>query len=158
MTWQQICEDPNLRNLPYKIESNERGQLIMSPTRVVHGFFQSEIGSLLRDLTEQGKVISECAIQTAKGTKVADVAWCSPRCWEIIKTVYDTPIAPEICVEVRSPSNSDEEMEEKRRLYFEKGAQEVWVCDEQGDLRFFSSKGELSNSNLVPSFPHHIEL
>ena len=40
--------------------------------------------------------------------------------------------APEICVEVLSPSNSKPEMEEKRALYFEAGAQEVWICGLDG--------------------------
>ncbi len=41
------------------------------------------------------------------------------------KTPY--PKAPEICVEVKSPANSKIEMDEKIRLYLEKGALEV--CD-----------------------------
>mgnify|MGYP001313879954 CR=1 FL=1 len=37
--------------------------------------------------------------------------------------------APEICLEILSPSNSIVEMEMKRALYFEAGAREVWECD-----------------------------
>ena len=37
------------------------------------------------------------------------------------------PKAPEICVEVTSPSNSKEEIEHKTELYLAKGALEVWV-------------------------------
>ena len=36
--------------------------------------------------------------------------------------------APEICIEVLSLSNSPAEMNEKRDLYFEAGAHEVWIC------------------------------
>ena len=46
-------------------------------------------------------------------------------------------IAPEICVEVVSPGNTRQEMEDKRALYFEAGAEEVWLCDVKGTLHFF---------------------
>jgi hypothetical protein len=44
--------------------------------------------------------------------------------------------APEICIEVLSPSNSQLEMVEKRALYFEAGAAEVWTCDLDDSMTF----------------------
>ncbi len=49
MNWQQVCDDKTLHDLPYKIELNQQGQVIMSPASVRHVFFQAEIMSLLRD-------------------------------------------------------------------------------------------------------------
>jgi hypothetical protein len=49
MTWIEACHDKSLENLPYKIELNRQGKIIMSPTRNKHGFFQAEIGHLLRN-------------------------------------------------------------------------------------------------------------
>ena len=49
-------------------------------------------------------------------------------------------LAPEICVEVMSPTNTEEEMQEKRRLYREIGAEEVWVVGEKGRIRFYGKK------------------
>jgi hypothetical protein len=49
-------------------------------------------------------------------------------------------------------------MREKRALYFEVGAQEVWLCDDAGRLRFFGPKGALERAVLVPSFPPRIEI
>ena len=66
-------------------------------------------------------------------------------------------IAPEICVEVVSASNTGEEMEEKKSLYFARGAQEVWVC-ENGVMRFYRPDGPLEKSVLVPDFPKRIEI
>jgi Uma2 family endonuclease len=60
---------------------------------------------------------------------------------------------PEIVVEVLSGSNTRAGMEEKRRLYFEAGAREVWMCDPEGRLDFYSAAGELPASELMPSFP-----
>ena len=60
--------------------------------------------------------------------------------------------APEICVEVLSPSNSAEDIELKRRLYFEEGAQEIWICGLEGQMKFFSPVGELEASKVCPKF------
>ncbi len=93
------------------------------------------------------------AIKTSKGTKVADVAWFSPERWEQVKDEFDASIAPEICVEILSPRNSKEEIEQKKRLYFDAGAQEVWICNEEGAMLFFNTETALKVSALVPSFP-----
>jgi hypothetical protein len=68
------------------------------------------------------------------------------------------PIAPEICVEVRSPSTTDEEMAEKRALYFEAGADEVWICDADGTMHVFDAEGEMKASRRAPGFPARVEL
>lgn len=33
--WQEVCEHPGLQNLPFKLEVNERGQIIMNAVRVI---------------------------------------------------------------------------------------------------------------------------
>lgn len=158
MNWQEVCDHPSLKDLPFKIELDELGRIIMSPVKLYHSFFQGEIGFLLRTLLKEGKTLSECAIKTSKGTKVADVAWVSPATWEKIKTEADASIAPEICVEVISASNSKKEMLEKRKLYFEAGAKEVWLCNEQGEMQFFNAQQALSRSLLVPEFPEKVDI
>src|SRR4051812_2035295 len=95
MNWQQVVEDPNLQDLPYKIELNEWGQIVMTPTRLLHGKYQFKIGALLAELVQKaGEIVTECAIQTTQGTKVADVAWFSTERWEQVKDDYDASIAP----------------------------------------------------------------
>lgn len=54
MQWQEVCNDPLLQNLPYKIELNRWGQIVMSPAKIKHGFFQNRIGSLLDRLIPSG--------------------------------------------------------------------------------------------------------
>lgn len=66
------------------------------------------------------------------GVKGVDVEWISKsRVMQDLKGEILT-IAPETCVEVISPSNTRQQMEGKRLLYFEVGAEEVWLCDRQG--------------------------
>ncbi|QTA81883.1 Putative restriction endonuclease, DUF820 [Desulfonema limicola] len=156
MKWQQLCNNPNLKDLPFKIELNEQGQIIMSPSRLLHGAYQSEIVKQMAVLLQEGRIITECAIQTPKGTKVADVAWFSSAQWEQVKHEYDSPVSPEICIEILSPGNSKYEMQMKKRLYFAGGAKEVWICDETGSLNFYGKKGRLGKSRLIPGFPEQI--
>lgn len=107
LSWKEVCEDPHLQDLPYKIETNGRGQIVMSPTYAWHGRFAYQIAQQLEELLPDGVSSVETAIQTAKGTKVADAIWCTAERWAEIKDAYDVPVAPEICVEVRSPTNTD---------------------------------------------------
>jgi Uma2 family endonuclease len=158
LTWEEVCADPNLDDLPYKIETNEWGQIVMSPTRLKHGGFQAEIAHQLKQQPASGKVVTEAAVKTSKGTKVADVAWFSPERWEQVKDEFDASVAPEICVEVISPRNSKEVIEQKKRLYFEAGAQEVWICDDAGGMRFFTRETALDRSALASGFPKKVDV
>lgn len=157
MNWQDVCEHPSLQDLPFKIELNEKGEIIMNAVRVIHSLYQGEIEYLLRVLLKEGKTLPECAIKTSKGTKVADVAWATTNTVRKIKDEVECSVAPEICVEVISDSNTESEMREKADLYFEKGAREVWICD-NGVMRFHNINGWLIKSILVPEFPEKIEI
>lgn len=156
MNWQQVIDEPSLQNLPFKIETDERGRIIMSAHRIGHSVFQGKINTLLQNSALTGLAFPECAIVTRKGVKVADVAWASDVTFSVIRDEVAASIAPELCVEVLSMSNSEEEMIEKRELYFERGAKEVWVCDEYGDVKFYDQTGQLQASNLFPNFPNKI--
>ncbi len=154
MTWDEICADPNLRDLPFKIETNQRGQIIMSPARSRHGEYQFAIGTLLKRLLPGGFILLECPVQTSAGVRVPDTAWTSPKRRQPI--IYT--LAPEICVEVLSPYNDKAEMEEKRFLYFEAGALECWLCAEDGKMSFYGPAGVLSESRFCPGFPARVEI
>jgi Uma2 family endonuclease len=156
--WSRALRDPSLRDLPYKIETNEYGQLVMSRQKPRHGRLQLRIGAVLEQLEPSGRAAVEFAVETSKGVKVPDAVWISEERWRQIPEGIDaSAIAPEICVEVLSESNTAAEIDEKRRLYFERGAMEVWTCDMKGRLRFFVPEGERPQSTLVPSFPRTIE-
>ena len=67
------------------------------------------------------------------------------------------PADPEICVEIVSPSNSRSEINEKRALYFDAGAAEVWICNLDGSISFFvASHNQLFASSICPAFPGSI--
>jgi Uma2 family endonuclease len=157
MNWLEVCEHPALQDLPFKIELDETGKIIMAPTKVYHSIYQGEIVRWLSTFSRTGKAIVECAIATRKGTKVADVAWASPERVAVIWSETECSIAPELCVEVLSSANTGREMRIKRQLYFERGALEVWLCDASGRITFFDPDGQREHSTLFPDFPLQIE-
>lgn len=157
MYWQEVCEHPSLKDLPFKIELDEIGKIIMSPLKVYHSFYQAKLSAFLYKYLENGEALVECAIHTQKGTKVADVAWAFNERFSIIRNEVECSVAPEICIEVFSESNTQKEMREKRQLYFDNGAVEFWLCDQQGKLSFYNKEGELKNSLLAPDFPRKIK-
>ncbi|HLC17161.1 MAG TPA: Uma2 family endonuclease [Thermodesulfovibrionia bacterium] len=158
MTWAEVLENPMLRNLPFKIELNEWGNIVMSPASNKHGYLQSELVGFLRQHKRGGKVITECSIDTLQGVKVADVVWGSEDFMRNngLETPYQQ--APEVCIEIVSPSNTEREIKEKINLYLSKGALEVWVCEESGHVLLYGYKGEIESSRFFPEVPKVIEI
>ena len=151
MEWSEVINNPLLQNLPFKIELNKFGQILMSPASNRHGSLQFTVGEKIKRKKRSGEVIIECSIQTSDGVKVADVAWASDAF--IAKYSFETPYrhAPEICVEVVSPSNSKEEIAHKVELYLAKGAHEVWVVTVEKKISYFDPTGKIEKSSLVKS-------
>ncbi|MBK8454752.1 MAG: Uma2 family endonuclease [Thiofilum sp.] len=71
---------------------------------------------------------------------------------------YATPYpkAPELCVEIVSPSNSKQEITEKVELYLAKGAQEVWIVYDNNRLEIFTHTGLTDNSNFASTIREQI--
>ena len=159
--WAELLADRELTRFEGRIETDRHGHIIMSPAPAPsHGSFQLELGYLLRQLMPRGRTLTECPISTADGVKAADVAWASPERMLELGDQVCFPRAPDICVEVLSPSNTEAEMREKMTLYFDAGAREVWFCSASGALSFFGSETTqpLGVSKLCPRFPQRIEL
>ncbi|MCP4106592.1 MAG: hypothetical protein GY749_13830 [Desulfobacteraceae bacterium] len=57
-------------------------------------------------------------------------AWISDEKFQKVKDKVSSPIAPEICIEVMSPGNTEEQMIHKGNLFFEREAEEFWICDQ----------------------------
>jgi Uma2 family endonuclease len=161
--WDELQADAELAKFEGRVETDRHGHIIMSPPPAPsHGGFQSRIAYLLSHLMPRGRVFTECPISTADGVKAADVAWASTRVVRELGNRTCFPQAPEICVEVLSPSNTENEIAEKVALYFDAGAQEVWICDQDGQMRFEAARGarrrKLGGSQICGEFPTRIEL
>ncbi len=158
MEWQEVLTNQYLKDLPFKIELNEWGQIVMTPASNLHGQLQMQIGFLLRDIVHAGKIVAECSVATSKGVKVADVAWLSQAFVAQHGQKTPFPVAPELCIEIASGSNTRGEIQEKVELYLAKGAQEVWVCDKKRGMHFYDHEGKQPHSSLFPGFPVKIEV
>jgi Uma2 family endonuclease len=158
MGWAELCQDSILRELPYKIQTDRWGNLMMSPATNEHGIYQAKIIALISRLIDNGTIISECSVQTAEGVKVADVAWASDSFVQEHFGENPFSMAPEICVEIVSSSNTAAEMEEKKLLYFAKGAQEVWICTRKGEMIFHDAAQKMQTSGIMKDFPQQLML
>lgn len=145
MQWQDVLADKSLHDLPYKIELNEKGLIEMSPASFTHSLLQGRLTKLIGNQLV-GEVFTELAIQTSKGVRVSDVAWGSKEyVKKHIKDIFALS-APEICVELISPSNTPDEMKDKVALFLEAGAKEVWLITEKGEISFYNPEGQQVNS------------
>ena len=149
MEWSEVLDNASLRDLPFKIELNKFGKLLMSPASNEHGRIQSRLAAALLNKLPKGEVISECSVETSDGVKVADVAWLSEEFVNEFGFVTPYPKAPELCIEIVSPSNSKLEIQNKVDLYLAKGAIEVWVAYDLNNILIYSCMGLIEQSKVA---------
>jgi Uma2 family endonuclease len=151
--WHEIVNDPLLNDLPYKVKTNARGQILLSPHTLQHADAQGRLLDLLRTHTDEGRGFPKFPVCTEAGIKQIDVAWTDSDRISRIRDSGDPPtVAPNICIEVMSDANDWEEMHEKRALYREAGAEEVWIVDRDEQIHVFRDD-EREHSDLVHEFP-----
>ncbi len=157
--WSKVLDDPQLALLEHKIETNRFGNVIMMPPPGLgHSSLQGRIMELLREGMKEssGRVLPECPLSTNEGVKGIDVVWIS---LQRLSENQDENIllkSPEICIEVISPGNTRDELQNKKRLYFDGGAEEVWLCDSGGRMSFYLAgdpEEARGASELCESFP-----
>ncbi len=155
--WEGALSDPALRQLPYRIEINKWGHLEMTPPASPrHMSIATRIAMLLRERLG-GEAFTECALITSDGVRVADVVWCSP---DFLSRYRDEWVqwaaafaqAPELCVEVVSPSNTYAELRERIQLYLDAGAAEAWLVHPNGKVELFGREGAREDSELAAAW------
>jgi Uma2 family endonuclease len=142
-----MCDDPLYANVPGKIELDVWGRILMTPPGVYHGLLQGRVCQRLAALG--GATFGEVPIATTAGLFAPDAAWASD---EFIRRHRgETPLmrAPELCIEVASPSNSRKELQEKVDAYLAAGAEEVWIVYlESKRWQFYGKQGVLESSRF----------
>jgi Uma2 family endonuclease len=123
--FRELCDDPRFANLPGKIELDVWGRIVMSPGSNLHGMLQARLVQRLAVLG--GQAFAEASVTTPAGVLVADVAWGSPAFVAAHRTETPFRRAPELCIEIASPSNSRKALNEKVSAYLAAGAVEVWL-------------------------------
>ena len=153
MQWSDVLAEPTLRDLPFKIELNAWGLIEMSPASTWHGRRQTRVIQYLTKKLASGEIITEPAIQTGIGVRVPDVGWGSSGFIKSQAEHSPLRLAPELCVEVLSDSNTDAEMAAKRAAYFAAGALEVWLVADDSSIVVYTNDGLQPSSKIVAEVP-----
>jgi Uma2 family endonuclease len=159
--WNEFLADRELLRRPERIEIDAFGHFLMSPPPdALHRKQSFRITALLEGLLPGDGAYPEQSILTPEGIRIADAIWINPSRLHELSGAPNQPLspAPDICVEILSPSNTQAEIDQKRALYFAAGAREVWICNRDSQIRFFAPQGQLERSGLCPKFPTRIEL
>ncbi len=128
-----------------------RGKVVMAPPPGFrHGRVQVQVASKLNDYavsTKRGRVAVETGVVTERGPDTVrgpDISY-----WSAERLPFDQDpegypdAAPDLCVEVLSPSNRRSEMRDKVAEYFGRDVRMVWVVDpEDRTIAVYRSPGE----------------
>ena len=157
--WEELLNDSALAELPFRIETNAHGEiLVMPPASLSHSHRANRTLLLLTELLG-GIALPECPVSTLDGVRSVDVGWYSDDGFDKVRNQFVAETAPETCVEILSPSNTPSGLEAKKHLYFDAGAKEVWLCDLDGTMRFFDQDAPAPPtgcSAICPDFPLHV--
>ncbi len=176
-TTSKLMTADELLTLPTYEDGNDyryeliRGELKkMSPTKPLHGIFTAEIAAELiffvrannlgRVFGAETGFIVEQNPDTVFGIDVAFVSH------ERLATVenYEKffPFAPDLAVEVLSPGNTVDEIDEKIAFYFAAGARLVWIVNPKRrtvtvytsprELRVYAEDETLDGGAVLPGF------
>jgi len=146
--YRDLCEDPCYANVPGKIELDVWGRMVMSPASAYHGRVQARLCQKLALLG--GETSVEAPIVTPLGLFVADLAWASVQFMSAHRAENPLTRAPELCIEVVSPSNSRKELREKIEAYLATGAEEVWIVYPQSKRCEFHGQQRLIERSRFP--------
>ena len=142
----------------------------MSPTGITHGVLCTEIAAELRAFVQANNLGVVCGAETGfvlerdpDTVLGADAAFIShERFAKVENPDKFGPFAPDLAVEVMSPSNAMREMGEKVALYFGAGARAVWVFNPKkrtaavytspSDVRILIEQETLEGGEVLPGF------
>jgi Uma2 family endonuclease len=141
----------------------------MSPTGFEHGEVELAIGSEIRAFARAhnlGRTMSgEVGIYTRRSpdtVRAADVVFISHERHAQRTSDGYLDVAPDLVVEVLSPTNRWSETMQKLREYFSIGVRLVWVVDTAArsvfayraltDVREFASENDLPGEDVLPGF------
>jgi Uma2 family endonuclease len=130
MTVEEFSRLPETGPFYYELRHGE----LVSVTRpkLKHHLLQDRLVGLLREAAGgAGYVSMEVAFRPLPDyeLRVADVAYISRERWENIDPESYFQGAPDLVIEVLSPSNTAYEINDKEKLCLENGAREFWVVD-----------------------------
>jgi Uma2 family endonuclease len=143
---------------------------VMSPTKPLHGVICARLAARLvmfveeHDLGEVFGAETGFLIEVDPDTVVgADAAFVSHERLSKVETFEKFfPFAPDLAIEVLSPGNTVNEIDEKINFYFAAGSRAVWVFNPKRrtaavyrspfDARILSEQDTLEGGDVLPQF------
>jgi Uma2 family endonuclease len=115
---------------PFRLELHNGELVKVTRPAHKHHLLQEHLVGLLRPASSGfGHVSMELAFRALPEyeLRIADVAYVSQERWDRIDLEDSLRGAPDLVIEVLSPSNTAAEMAEKEKLCLENGSREFWV-------------------------------
>ncbi|MBW4673867.1 MAG: Uma2 family endonuclease [Desmonostoc geniculatum HA4340-LM1] len=163
----QMCQ----KNRDYRFERTASGEiLIMPPTGSDTGRRNVKITTQLdiwNSESNLGEVFdSSTGFTLPNGAERSpDASWVKIERWNALTPEQQekfAPICPDFVVELRSPSDSLKDLQEKMQEYIENGAQLGWLIDRKNkrveiyrpgkDVEILNNPTSLSGENVLPGF------
>jgi Uma2 family endonuclease len=130
MTFAEFEKLPDPASGRYELRHGE--PVIVPPAKFGH----MKVQQVLRDLLDQaavgaGRACTEFSFRPVPEHeyRIADVGYCSKERWNAADPDGYFAGAPDLAIEILSPSNTMKEMLDKRKLCLENGSLEFWVVD-----------------------------
>jgi Uma2 family endonuclease len=147
--------DPRFRDFAGKIEINEYGDLLVNAASRLHVVVQKRLAAYL-ERRLGGEAIGEMPVEVklqqgnAIRLRVPDIVWSAvPGFFDGPPELKVLPRPPELCVEVKSDSNTLKDMREKRDELLGMGAKEVWfIFPERRLVEFYGPEGKRDASQF----------
>ena len=150
----------------HHVEMDSQGNIIvMPPVSLSGGSRESELNFQVQAWNRQsklGKVFSSQSVfRLPNGAyRMPDTAWMPVGEWDAlpqnVKNTYEGVVVPWFAVEIGSPTDDYDELDNKCREYVEQGVREAWLINpRECTTRIYRPEGiELSDSKQVsgPSF------
>lgn len=163
----QVCQ----KNSNYRFERTASGEvLIMTPSGSETDRRNVKITTQLDIWNEQnnlGEVFGPSAgFKLPNGAdRSPDASWVKAERWNALTPEQQekfAPICPDFVLELRSPSDSLKELQEKMQEYIDNGAQLGWLIDRKNkrveiyrpgkDVEILDNPASLSGENVLPGF------
>jgi Uma2 family endonuclease len=146
--WRDILSDPRLADFVGKIDLDSWGRIIMSPVNTERGAIAASLAVLL-NAQLGGRTLVEVGVRTASAVYAPDVAWCTDEFLELHRSETPLETAPQICVEIASPSNAIHDLRAKAHAYIEAGASEAWIVFPRSRrIEYYSRAGAVDRSSF----------
>lgn len=131
MTVEEFRQLPEDRGAFY--HELHHGELVtLAPVKLKHSLIQGNLRDLFRKVAEPGSYVEiEMAFRPLPEHEfwIADVAYVSAERFRAADPEDNIRGAPDLVVEVLSPSNTAAEMLDKEQICLANGAREFWVAD-----------------------------